>query len=258
MLEHVLEERGVALGRHALEGRAREVAVVVAHEDGHAAGDRRVDLVGRLAPLLHRVVEEDVLKDVVGDLDELGVVLLAKLHDGDLLVLAEGGHKLLVEALALLLAEGELEGAVVEGHRHERAVDVGEHLVLVVGPLGEAREELVHALAHGVVDVRAVLVHEDARLVVVVVRVARDVVAPLEDGDLEPAGLRKAACAHGAGIPRADDDGVIAVRIEPGGQTVFDTHTRPLSRQLLACRRCGGTSRVRSPNRAIDSSTSSL
>ena len=51
---------------------AREVAVVVAHEDGHAAGDGGVDLVGRLAPLLHRVVQEDVLEDVVGDLDELG------------------------------------------------------------------------------------------------------------------------------------------------------------------------------------------
>ena len=203
-------------------------------------------------------MQEDVLVDIVGNLDKLGVVLLAKLHDRHLLVLAEGVHELLVKPLAPLLAEGELEGAVVEGDRHERAVDVGEHLVLVVGPLGEAREELVHALAHGVVDVGAVLVHEDARLVVVVIRVTGDVVATLQDGDLEAAGLRKAARAHGAGVSRADDDGVIAVRIEPSGQTVFDTHTRPLSRQILACRRCGGAGALRSPNRAIDSSTSSL
>ena len=85
---------------------------------------------------------------------------------------------------------------MVEGHRHERAVDVGEHLVLVVGPLGEAREELVHALVHGVVDVRAVLVDEDARLVDVVVGVARDVVAALDDGDLEAARLGEATGAN--------------------------------------------------------------
>ena len=220
----MLEERGVALGRHALVRGAREVAVVVSHEDGHAAGDGRVDLVGRLAPLLHRVVEEDVLEDVVGDLDELRVVLLAELHDRHLLVLAEGGHELLVELLALLLAKGELEGAVVEGHRHERAVDVGQDLVLVVGPLGEAGEELVHAVVDGVVDVRSVLVHEDARLVGVVVGVAGDVVAALEHADLEAARLGQAARAGGAGIACPHDDRVIGVGREARGQTVLDTH----------------------------------
>ena len=128
-----------------------------------------------------------------------------KLHDGDLLVLAEGGHELLVEALALLVAEGELEGAVVERDGHEGAVDVRQDLVLVVGPLGEAREELVHALVHGVVDVRAVLVHEDARLVLIVVGVAGDVVAALEDGDLHAAGLGQTAGADAPGVSAADE-----------------------------------------------------
>ena len=238
VLEHVLEERGVALGGHPLMGGLREVPVVVADEDRHAPGDRGVDLVGRLPPLLHRVVQEDVLIDVVGDLDELGVVLLAKLHDRDLLVLAEGVHELPIEALALLVPEGEPEGAVVEGHRHERAVNVGENLVLVVGPLGEAREELVHAVVHGVIDVRAVLVDEDARVVEEVVGVAGDVVAALEDADLEPAGLGEAARAGRPGVARADDDRVKAVGVEAGGKALLDAHGNP-----LCARR--GTRRVR-------------
>ena len=244
MVEHALEEGRVPLGGHPLEGGSREVAVVVAHKDGHAARDGGVDLVGRLTPLLHRVVKEDVLKDVVGDLHELGVVLLAKLHDRHLLVLSEGGNELLVEALALLLAKGELEGAVVERDRHERAVDVRKDLVLVVGPLGEAREELVHALVHGVVDVWAVLVDEDSGIVNVVVGVAGDVVATLEDADLEPAGLGQAARADGTSVARADNDGVIGVGRETIWQTVHDTHRNPLSvRQRRSQGRCGQRAR---------------
>ena len=154
-------------------------------------------------------MEEDVLVDVVRDLDELGVVLGAELHDGDLAALAEGLDELAVELLPALLAEGELQAGVVEGDRHERAVDVGEHLVLVVGPLGEAGQEVVHALVEGVVDMRAVLVDQDAVPVIAVVGVARDVVAPLEHGDTEPGGLRQATGAHRAREPGPHDDHVV-------------------------------------------------
>ena len=106
---------------------------------------------------------------------------------------------------------------MVEGHRHERAVDVREHLVLVVRPLREAREELVHALAKGVVDMRAVLVDEDAVLVHVVVRVACDVVAALEDRDAEAGALGHAAGAHGTGVARSDDDHVVLFGVERCG-----------------------------------------
>ena len=125
-----------------------------------------------------------------------------------------------IKALSLLLAKGELQGAVVEGNGHERPVDVGQNLVLVVGPLGEAREELVHALVGGVVDVRAVLVNQDASLVHVVVGVARDVVATLEDANLEAAGLNEPAGAHRTGVSGTNDDGVIGVRSKTDGQTL--------------------------------------
>ena len=230
MVEQALEELGVALGRHALVGDAREVALVIAHEDRHAAGDGGVDLVGRGAPLLHRVVEEHVLVDVVGDLLQVGVVLLAQLENGNLLVLTKGLDELAVEGLAALLAKGELEALVVERDRHESAVDVGEHLVLVVGPLGEAGEELVDAVALGVVDVRTVLVDQDARVVDVVIGVARDVVATLDDGDAEAAGLGKAACADGASVTGTDDDHVVRVGVEAGGEPTSDTHSNPLDK----------------------------
>ena len=228
MVEHVLKELGVALARHTLEGGAGEIAVIVADEYGNAAGDGGVNLVGSLAPLLHGVVEEDVLENVVGDLNELGIVLLTKLHDGNLFVLAESGHELLVKTLALLFAKGKLKRRVVEGNRHKGTVDVGEHLVLIIGPIGETREELVHAFVGGVIDVRAVLVDQDARLVLVVVGVARDVVAALKDGDLHATGLCKAARANAARIPAADNEGVIGFRVEARAETALDVHKVPL------------------------------
>ena len=107
-------------------------------------------------------------------------------------------------------------------------MDVGKHLVLVVGPLGEAGEELVHALVGGVVDVRAILVDQDAGLVLVVVGVAGDVVAALEDGDLHAAGLGEATGADGAGVARADDDGVEGLGGKVSRQTALDAHVVPL------------------------------
>ncbi len=226
VVEHALEHGGVAVGGHALVGRQGEVAVVVAHEDGNAAHDGGVDLVGRLAPLLHRVVQEDVLVDVVRHLGEVGVVLLAQLHDGDLLVHAEGRDELLEEPLSPLLAEGELEGRVVEGDGHEGAMHVGEDLVLVLRPVGEAREELERALVGGVEDVRAVLVHEDARLVPVVVGVARHMAAALEDADLEAAGLGQTARADGTGVSGPHDDGVEGGGVEVVRKACVEVHGR--------------------------------
>ena len=227
MVEHVLEELGVALGRHALILGRGEVTVIVTHKDGNTAGDGGIDLVGRLAPLLHGVVEEDILVDVVGNLGELGVVLLAQLHDGNLLVLAKGRHELLVERLSPLVTKGKLERGVVEGNRHERTVDVGEDLVLVARPLREAREVLVHAVVHGVVDVRTVLVHKNARVIHVVVGIAANVVASLDDGDLHAARLGKATGADRTRVARAHDDGVIYIWVEASWQSVCDSHESP-------------------------------
>ena len=119
---------------------------------------------------------------------------------------------------------------MVEGHRHERTVDVGKHLVLVIGPLGEAGQELVHALVEGVVDMRAVEMDEDTGLIVIVVGVAGDVVATLQNGDAETDGLGKTAGAHRAGISCPDDDHVVIMRVETSRKTRSDLHRYSLNR----------------------------
>ena len=224
MVEHVLAEVRVRDGRHALVRGSREVAVVVAHEDGDATHDGRVDLVGGLAPLLHGVVQEDVLVHVVRDFRELGIVLLPEVHDGDLLVLAEGLHELLVQVLALLVAKRELQGLVVEGHRHQRAVDVGEDLVVVVRPLREAREVLVHALALECGRCADRTYGRYPGVVQAVVGGAGEGVPALDDGNLVAAGLRKARCAYSAGGSRAHDGDVVVLGVEALRKTFGDTH----------------------------------
>ena len=248
VVQHVLEELRVAILRHALVRCLREVAVVVADEDRHAAHDSRIDLVGSLAPLLHRVVQEDVLVDVVCNLSELRIVLLAELEDGDLLVLAERCDELAVEVLALLLAEGKLQRLVVERHRHERAMDVCKHLVLIVRPLSEAGQEVMHAVVVRMVDMRTILVDEDACLVLIVVGVARDVVAALDDADLEVQGLCQAAGTYCSCITRTDDEDVVAVSIEIIRQTMCDIHTTSLTG---ACATCLPYRKKRSPINAL-------
>ena len=210
----MLEQRGIAVLRHALERSLREVAIVIAHKDGDAAGDRGVDLIGRLAPLLHGVMQKDVLVDVIGDLGKIRVVLLAQLHDGHLDVLAKGLHELLVQLLAALIAKGKLKARMVKGHGHKGTVDVGEHLVLVVRPLGKARQEVMHALVKGMVDMRTILVDQDPGLVSAVIGIARNVATALQNGNAIADGFGKTAGANGTGITGADNDHVVRTGIK--------------------------------------------
>ena len=119
---------------------------------------------------------------------------------------------------------------MVKGNRHQGAVDVGKHLVLVVGELGEAREELVDTIVEGVVDVRTVQVHEDARLISVVIGVAGDVGAALHDRNVRAGGLGHAPRDSGACITGADDDGVVLVGRERTARVHRDAHRDPLNR----------------------------
>ena len=159
-------------------------------------------------------MQKDVLVDVIGDLGKIRVVLLAQLHDGDLDVLAKGLHELLIQLLAALIAKGKLEARVVKGHRHKGTVDVGEHLVLVVRPLGKARQEVMHALVKGMVDMRTILVDQDPGLVSAVEGIARNVATALQNGNTIADGFGKTAGANGTGITGADNNHVVRTGIK--------------------------------------------
>ena len=77
--------------------------------------------------------------------------------------------------------------------------------MLVAAPLRELREVIKNLARVRVENVRAVFVDQDARLVVMVVGVARDVVAAVHDEDLLVANARQPFGQDAAGETRPDD-----------------------------------------------------
>ena len=53
-------------------------------------------------------MQKDILEHVIRNLGEVGIALLAQLHDGNLDVAAKGVHELVKELLAALFAKGKL------------------------------------------------------------------------------------------------------------------------------------------------------
>ena len=206
--EQVLEQARVAIDRHPLEG-VLEVAVVPGDEHGHARGHRGIHFLGSEAPLLLGIVEEHVLVDEVRHLLKLRILLGAQLVDGDLALVAEGVDELLDEPGRLLVAEGNFHRVLVEGHGHVGAIPIGKHPVLVARPLGEAGKIVVGALIVGMEDVRPVAVHEHPGLVVLVVHVAGDVRALLDDEHAKTALFGKLPGTDSPGKTGADNDGVV-------------------------------------------------
>ena len=95
----------------------------------------------------------------------------------------------------------------VDRDGHELAVHAREHAVLVGPPRGEAREVVEDALRVRVEDVRPVAVDEQAVVVVVVVRVAGDVRALVDDEHALAELGREPFGEDGAGEAGADDEG---------------------------------------------------
>ena len=87
-----------------------------------------------------------------------GSSLGAQLVDGHLAFVAERLDQLLGQARGPLVAERDLHRRLVERHGQVGAVPVGQHLVTVVAPLGEAPHVVEGALVVGVEDVRPVAV----------------------------------------------------------------------------------------------------
>src|SRR5215217_1229239 len=176
--EDALKHARVAVARHRLVDVA-EVAVVAVRACRDARGDGRVQLGGVEPPLLTRVVAEELEVELAanrGDDDVLGRPhLLDRLRDRG----EEGLYFPRVEAEAVEL----VDGVEVDRNRHEPAVDARPYPVLVRPPLRELGEVVEDLLRVRVEDVRPVAVHEDARVVVVVVRVAPDVRAAVDNED---------------------------------------------------------------------------
>ena len=64
MIQHTLEQRGIALQGHSLIG-VLEIPVVPAEKDGDPGRGGRVNLLGELPPLLHGVVNEYIFVDII-------------------------------------------------------------------------------------------------------------------------------------------------------------------------------------------------
>ena len=212
VVEHLLEQLRVAEDGHALVG-VLEVAVIARDENRNARRHRRVDFLGREPPLLLRVVQKDVFVHEIGDLSELGIVLLAQLVDSHLALVAEGIDELLDVVCGLFLAKRDFHRVLVERHGHIGSVPIGEHAMLISQKAGEAARVIEGALVVGVEDVRTVLVHEDTRLVFLVVHVAADVGALFDDENALARALREFASHDATGKSAADDNRVDVVHI---------------------------------------------
>jgi len=207
VLEDAAEHRRVAVRRHLLEA-VREVPVVLIGADRDSRAHRGVQL-GRVAlPLLAGVAAKEGLVELAADLGHDDVLAGADVLDGLRPLLEErfdvgvGGESGVVEPV---------DRRTVDRHRQLLIADLREHAMLVRPPLGEVRQ-----VGHGqfgirVEGVRAIAVHLHTVLVVVVERVARDVVAPIDHEHTLP-GLGSQALGHDrAGVAGPDDEGVVAV-----------------------------------------------
>ena len=113
----------------------------------------------------------------------------------------------------LLVAEGNFHGVLVEGHGHVGAIPIGKHLGAGSSHHSVKRRTIVvGALVVGVEDVRPVAVHEHPGLVVLVVHVAGDVRALLDDEHAKTALFGKLPGTDSPGETGADNDGVVRLR----------------------------------------------
>ena len=212
MVQHPLEQDGIALQGHPLIG-VLEIAVVPGEKDRHPGGGIGVDLLGGLAPLLHGVVNKDVLIHIIRQGGDLRVPGLPQLQDGHLFFRPVGGDELFPQTRALRRAEGGLQRGEVEGDGVGlppalSVREIGQDPVLIVPPDREPGEPVKDPLVVGVEDVRAILVDQHPGPVQAVVGVAADVVPALQHQDPLSAPLSQLPGTHRAGIARTHHQGV--------------------------------------------------
>ena len=96
----------------------------------------------------------------------------------------------------------------IEGDGHVHAVDVGQHPVLIIPPLGKPAEPVIDSSAGGVKDMGAVLVDEHAVLIQAVIGIAGHMVPALQHQHPLSAPLGQLPGGHGAGVAGADHQAV--------------------------------------------------
>ena len=209
MAQHLLEHPGQAMLRHRLV-RVGEVPVVAIRADRHARRHLRVQF-GRVeVPLLPSVVAEEFLVQLASHLRDDHVFRCLDLRP----LLGERLEELVELERRELQPIETVDRLQVDRNRHELPVDPRLHAVLIRVPLGELRQVLEDRLRVRVEDVRPVLMHEDARVVVVVVRVPADMRAFVDNQDLL-AGIHCQPFGHDAAGEAGADDEVIKHRPAP-------------------------------------------
>jgi hypothetical protein len=159
-----------------LEGFGK-VAVVAVRADGDAAADRGVEVARVALPLFQRVAFEKQLVETRADLGEDGFLGIFRIGDNE----AVFGEVAFEFRRGRRFPDEFLEGIEVDGEGPE--FPLGERLDRVIDgvPAGEGGEVVEDAFGVGAEIVRAIIMDQDAGLVVGVVSVPREVWAAVND-----------------------------------------------------------------------------
>ncbi len=182
MIEHAADHGRVAVHRDALVP-VPEVAVVTRDDHRDPSGDGPVDVLGPVPPLLHRVVQEDLLVDELAEGAQIRAPVLQQGQDGDPAVAADLLHQPSLESHGVGRREQGVQRRQVERQRHRGPLDATHDPVGVGPPVRELRQVRPDPGRDGVEDVRPVPVDPHPRLVHGVVGVPGDVRASVHHQD---------------------------------------------------------------------------
>jgi len=202
MVEHRFEQGDEAVRRHGLIFVV-EVAVVLTEIDWHERRDRWLQRVRRHAPEPGRVVQEDVVIDKTPECRNLRVPRLKQPQDRDLRPRSIFRGEPHDQPLRLCGRKARAGGIEIERQGHGATVDHRLHAMFVWPPAREAAEKIPHPIAVGVKDVRPVAMHANSGHLLVI-GVAADVIAPIDDENFLTGCLGKAPRRGSAGEAGAD------------------------------------------------------
>ena len=200
MAQHSAEHGGVAVLRHALVGVGK-VAVVAVCPDRHPRRDRGVEFRRVEAPLLAGVAAKEFLVQLATDLRHHHVLRGEDLLSG----FGPLGEERLEFETRQVEAIERIHRVEVDRDRHQATVDERPHPVLVLPPPGEARQVAEHLVRVGVEDVRTVAVNQQSLMVILIVGVAADVIAAVDQQHAAVAFTGDPFGKNGAGVACPND-----------------------------------------------------